>query len=95
MSIAQVAHVEEDAAVDAAAFVDLGLLGARDDVAAGQLHHVGRVLLHEALAGGVEQVGALAAGALGNQHAGALQGRRVELHHLHVHASARRRGRPG
>ena len=48
--------VEVDAVAvraDAAALVDLGLLGARDDVARGELHLVGRVLLHEALAVGV------------------------------------------
>jgi len=32
-------------AVDAAAFVDLGLLGARDDVARGELERVRRVAL--------------------------------------------------
>ena len=80
--------VEEDAAAalaDAAALVDLGLLGARDDVARGQLHLVGRVLLHEALAVGVEQVRALAAGALGDEEAVLGQRRRVVLDHLHVH----------
>ena len=57
----------------------------RDDVARGQLHLVRRVALHEALALGVEQVGALAAGALGDQEALAGQRRRVVLDHLHVH----------
>ena len=52
---------------EAAALVDLGLLGAGDDVAGGELELVGRVLLHEALALGVEQPRALAAGALGDQ----------------------------
>src|SRR5690606_17584226 len=84
--LTQVAHVQQYAAVDAPALVDLRLLGAGHDVATRELHHVRRVLLHEALAGGVEQVGALAARALRNQHAGALQGGRVELDHLHVHA---------
>ena len=43
--------VERDGAVgEAAALVDLGLLGAADDVARGELHLVRRVLLHEALA---------------------------------------------
>ena len=80
--------VEEDAGAalaDAAALVDLGLLGARDDVARGQLHLVGRVLLHEALAVGVEQMRALAAGALGDEEAVLGQRRRVVLDHLHVH----------
>ena len=70
---------------EAAALVDLGLLGAGDDVARGQLQLVGRVLLHEALALGVEQPGALAAGALGDQQPVARQRRRVVLDHLHVH----------
>src|SRR4051794_447413 len=79
-------EVDPDAAgPDAAALVDLGLLGARDDVARGQLHLVGRVLLHEALALGVEQVGALAARALGDQEPVLHQGGRVVLDHLHVH----------
>ena len=78
--------VERDGAVrEAAALVDLGLLGAADDVARGQLHLVGRVLLHEALALGVQQVGTLAARALGDQEALARQRRRVVLDHLHVH----------
>ena len=80
--------VEVDAApvgADAAALVDLGLLGARDDVARGELHLVGRVLLHEALAVGVEQVRALAARALGDQDAVLDERRRVVLDHLHVH----------
>ena len=48
--------VERDRAVlEAAALVDLGLLGARDDVARGELDLVRRVLLHEALALGVER----------------------------------------
>src|SRR3569833_3040245 len=41
--------------------------------ARGQLHLVRRVLLHEALAGGVVEVGALAARALGDQQAVALE----------------------
>ena len=81
---AEVAQVEQDVAVDAAALVDLGLLRARDDVAGGELHRVRRVVLQEALALGVEQVGALAAAALRDQHARRRERRRVELHHLHV-----------
>ena len=78
--------VERDGAVgEAAALVDLGLLGTGDDVARGELHLVRRVALHEALALGVEQVGALAAGALGDQEALARKRRRVVLDHLHVH----------
>src|SRR3712207_7190597 len=47
--------------------VDLGLLGTRDDVARGELHLVRRVLLHEPLALGVVEVGALAARPLGDE----------------------------
>ena len=50
--------VEPDAVAvgaDAASLEDLGLLGTRDDVAGGELHLVGCVALHEALALGVEQ----------------------------------------
>ena len=70
---------------EAAALVDLGLLGARDDVARGELHLVRRVALHEPLAVRVQQVGALAARALGDQEALAGERRRVVLDHLHVH----------
>ena len=90
---AQVAKVEQDAPVDSAALVDLGLLGARDDVSARQLHRVRRVVLEEALALGVDQVRALAAAALGDQDSRRRERRRVELHHLHVlqrHADAER-----
>ena len=81
-------HVEVDARAaraHAAALVDLDLLGARDDVAGGELHLVGGRLLHEAFALGVEQVGALAARALGDQDAGLDQAGGVVLDHLHVH----------
>src|SRR4051794_25375640 len=70
---------------EAAALVDLGLLGARDDVARGQLELVGRVALHEALALGVVEVRTLAARALGDQDPVARQRGRVVLDHLHVH----------
>ena len=81
---AEVAQVEQHVALDAAALVDLGLLRARDDVAGGELHRVGRVVLQEALALGVEQVRAFAAAALRDQDAGRRERRRMELHHLHV-----------
>jgi hypothetical protein len=78
--------IERHGAVgEAAALVDLGLLGAGDDVARGELHLVGRVLLHEALALGVVEVRALAAGALGDEDPVPGQRGRVVLDHLHVH----------
>jgi hypothetical protein len=70
---------------EAAPLVDLGLLGAADHVARGQLHLVGRVLLHEALALGVVEVRSLAARALGDEDPVARQRGRVVLDHLHVH----------
>ena len=78
--------VERHGAVgEPAALVDLGLLGARDHVARGQLHLVRRVLLHEALALGVVEVRALAAGALGDQQPDPGERGGVVLDHLHVH----------
>ena len=77
----------------AAAFLDLGGHGARHHVAARQVLGVRRVALHEALAVLVEQVAALAAHALGDQHAGAGHAGRMELPELHVlerQAGARR-----
>src|SRR6185503_6303557 len=68
----------------AAAFLDLGGHGARHHVAARQVLGIGRVALHEALAALVEQVTALAAHALGDQHAGTGNAGRVELPELHV-----------
>ena len=81
---AEVAQVEQDVAVDPAALVDLGLLRPGDHVAARELHRVRRVALEKPLALGVEKVGAFAAAALGDQDPGRREGRRVELHHLHV-----------
>ena len=49
-----------------------------------------RVALHEALAFGIGEIAALAARALGDQHAGAVDSGRVELDELHV---LQRRGR--
>ncbi len=80
--------VEVDAGAvraDAAALVDLDLLRARDDVAGGELHLVGRRFLHEAFAARVQQVRALAARALGDEDARLDQARGVVLDHLHVH----------
>ena len=81
---AEVRQVEEDGAVDPAALVDLGLLGARDDVAAREILRGRRVALHEPLALGVAQDPALAAAALGDQDPARVHRRRVELHELDV-----------
>ena len=81
---AEVAQIEEDGAVDAAAGLDLGGLGARDDVARGELERVRGVALHEALALLVDQVATLAAAALGDEDPARVHRRRVELHELHV-----------
>ena len=64
---AEVAEVEHHVPVDPAALVDLGLLGARDHVARGELHRVRRVALQEPLAVLVQQERAFAAAALGDQ----------------------------
>ena len=81
----KVAQVQENAAVQASAFVDLRLLRTGDHVTRGQLHHVGGVPFHEALSVGVDQVCAFAAGGLGDEHAVALERGGVVLDHLHVH----------
>src|SRR3954465_5328303 len=60
-------------------------LGARGAVAGGVPGLVGRVALHEALALGVVEVRALAAGPLRDEDPVARQRGRVVLEHLHVH----------
>src|ERR1700681_4608223 len=81
----QMAQVEEHAAVDAAAFHDLGPLRPAHDVARRELALVRGVLEHEALAVFVQEISALAARSLGEQHAVLLERGRVELDELHVH----------
>ena len=81
----EMAHVEEDTAVDVPSFIDFSLLGARDDISRSKFHHIGRVTLHEALALGVDEIRALAARALGHERAVAGERRGVVLHHFHVH----------
>ena len=68
----------------ATAFLDLGGHGARDDVSAGEVLIVRRIALHEALAVLVQEIAALAAHALGDEHASARHPGRVELPELHV-----------
>ena len=81
---AEVGQVEEDGAVDAAPFVDLGLLGTGDDVARREILRGRGVAHHEALALRVAQDAALAAAALGDQDPAREHRRRVELHELDV-----------
>ena len=57
---------------------------AADDVARGEVLGGGRVALHEALAGRIDEIAALAARALGDQAARAVDAGRVELDELHV-----------
>ena len=71
-------------AADAAALVDLGGDGAGGDVARGQLHGLGRVPGHEALALAVDEVAALAAAGLAHEDVRGEQARGVELDELHV-----------
>ena len=68
----------------AAALLDLGDHSARHHVAARQVLGVRRVALHEALAVLVDQIAALAAHALGDEHPGARHAAGVELPELHV-----------
>ena len=96
---AQVAHVEHHVALHAlakaAALLDLSLDGACDEVARAELHLLGCVALHEALALVVDEVAALAAAGLGQERAAARKSRGVELDHLGVldgHARPHRRG---
>jgi hypothetical protein len=83
----EVVEVQEDVVLvlaDAAAFADFHGHAARDNVARGKVLGVRRIALHEALALGVGQIAALAARALGDQAARAVNAGRVELHELHV-----------
>ncbi len=69
---------------DAAAFADLHGHGARDHVTGGEVLGVRGIALHEALALGVGQIAALAACALGDQAACAVNAGGVELDEFHV-----------
>ena len=68
----------------AAAFAHLERHRTRNDVAAGEVLRAGRIALHEALALGIGQIAALAACALGDEHARTVDARRVELDEFHV-----------
>src|SRR5713101_367203 len=73
----------------AAAFLDFGVDGACDDVAGGELHALGVVFFHEALAKFVTKDAAFAADGFGDENA--LHAGRpdhsggMELHEFHVH----------
>ena len=69
---------------DAAAFADLDGDRARNHVAAGKVLRVRRVALHETLARRVGEITALAARALGDEHARAVNAGGMELHELHI-----------
>src|SRR5438132_2394040 len=69
---------------DAAPLTDFDRLGPADHVARGEVLLARRIFGHEALALAVGQIAALAAGALGDQAAGAVDASRVELDELHV-----------
>ena len=75
------------------AFDDFRHLRTGYDIAGRQLHHLGCVLLHEALALVVAQIAAFAAAAFGHQDAGWHQSRGVELQKLRIFQSHARRGR--
>src|SRR5690606_40789256 len=53
-------------------------------ISARQILCIGSIALHEALAFGVRQIAAFAAGSLGDQAAGAIDAGRVELYELHI-----------
>ncbi len=69
---------------DAAALADLDRHGATHHIARGQVLGVRGIALHEALTLGVGEIAALAARALGDEAAGAVDPGRMELHELHV-----------
>ena len=80
-------EVQEDVILllaDAAALADFDRHRARDDVAGGEVLGGGRVTLHEALALGIDEIAAFAAGALGDEAARAVDAGRVELDEFHV-----------
>jgi hypothetical protein len=84
---ADVAQVQQHVVLvrtDAAAFLDLLVHRARDEVARRQVLQGRRIALHEAFAVRVDQDTALAAHALGDQDARAGHAGRVELPELHV-----------
>ena len=69
---------------NAATFADFERHAARDDVARGEVFRVRSIALHEALALGIGEISALATRALGDENAGAINARGVELHEFHI-----------
>ena len=69
---------------DAAPLSNLDGHCARNDVTRGEILGRGRIALHEALAFGIDEVGALPARAFGDQAARAVNTGGMELHEFHV-----------
>ena len=83
----EMVEVEEDVILlrpDAAAFADFDGHRAGNHVARGEILGRRRVTLHEALAFRIDEVGAFAARAFGDEHAGAVDAGGVELDEFHV-----------
>ena len=73
-----------DALTDTASFLHLFGDGLRDDIARGELHALGVVFLHEALAVLVLQLRAFGTAGFREQHAVNREAGRMELHHLRI-----------
>src|SRR3546814_6932310 len=69
---------------DAASLANFDGHGAADDVTARQVLRGGSIAFHETLAFRVGDVATLAAHALGNEAAGAVDAGRMKLHELHI-----------
>src|SRR5471032_1550781 len=69
---------------DAAPLPNLDCHCARDDISLSEIPGRGRIPLHESLTFRVDEIAALATGALRDQASGAVYSRRVKLHELHV-----------
>ena len=84
---AQVIHLHQDVILvraAAAAFLDLLVHRARDEVARSQILERGRIALHEAFAFAIEQDRAFAAAAFSQEHARVVDAGGVELPEFHI-----------
>jgi hypothetical protein len=81
---AEMSKIQQHTAIDPSSFLNFLTDGQGDSGAGRQLHLLRRVPFHEALSKRVQEIGAFASGAFGNQDPGILQGGRVKLHELHV-----------